>query len=141
VDIAATALTRVGWMSIHLLPQNPIPFLILLCLILLTVWLWRRFKGAVMDRPICNSKRITRPSIRFAYELGSDQGGEYPMASMAAAPRTAVENLPLEERIQRRAYELYVQRGNQSGAELDDWLQAEEEILMAREQARNERGA
>jgi len=25
----------------------------------------------------------------------------------------------------RRAYELYVQRGSQSGSELDDWLQAE----------------
>ena len=34
----------------------------------------------------------------------------------------------LEDRIRRRAYELYVQRGNQSGSALDDWLQAEEEI-------------
>ena len=40
-------------------------------------------------------------------------------------------DLSLEERIQRRAYELYVQLGNQSGSELDDWLQAEEEILRA----------
>ena len=63
------------------------------------------------------------------------------MARMAAATRTAVENLPLEEQIRRRAYELYVQRGNQSGAEFDDWLQAEEEILMAREEARNEKGS
>ena len=62
------------------------------------------------------------------------------MARMAAATRTAPENLPLEEQIRRRAYELYIRRGNQSGAELDDWLQAEEEILMAREQARNEKG-
>lgn len=46
-----------------------------------------------------------------------------------------IEKLPLEERIRRRAYELYVQRGNQSGSELDDWLQAEEEILRAQEEA------
>lgn len=41
-----------------------------------------------------------------------------------------IEKLPLEERIRRRAYELYVQRGNESGSELDDWLQAEEEVLL-----------
>jgi hypothetical protein len=63
------------------------------------------------------------------------------MVRTSAAMKTAVENLPLEEQIQRRAYELYVQRGNQSGSELDDWLQAEEEILMASEQARTKRGA
>jgi Protein of unknown function (DUF2934) len=43
------------------------------------------------------------------------------------------ETLPLEERIRRRAYELYVERGNQSGSEIDDWLQAEEEILQSEE--------
>jgi Protein of unknown function (DUF2934) len=50
-------------------------------------------------------------------------------------PSTESETLPLEERIRRRAYELYVLRGNQSGSELDDWLQAEEEILRAKEAA------
>jgi len=49
------------------------------------------------------------------------------------------ETLPLEERIRRRAYELYVQRGNQSGSELDDWLRAEEEIRRATEQAIDKR--
>jgi hypothetical protein len=33
------------------------------------------------------------------------------------------------------AYELYVERGNQSGSELDDWTQAEEEALQAQEEA------
>jgi hypothetical protein len=60
------------------------------------------------------------------------------VARTAAATKTAVEDLPLEEQIRRRAYELYVQRGNQPGSELDDWLQAEQEILMASERARNE---
>ena len=35
-----------------------------------------------------------------------------------------------EERIRRRAHELYVRRGNQSGSELNDWLQAEKEFLQ-----------
>ena len=49
-------------------------------------------------------------------------------------------NLPLEERIWLRAYELYVQRGNESGSELEDWLQAEEEIQTAEEQKRRQTG-
>jgi hypothetical protein len=48
------------------------------------------------------------------------------------------ETLSLEERVRRRAYELYVQRGNQSGSELDDWLQAEEEVRRAQERAIDE---
>jgi gas vesicle protein len=44
--------------------------------------------------------------------------------------------LPLQARIRRRAYELYVKRGKQSGAELDDWFQAKAEILWAEGDAR-----
>ena len=51
-----------------------------------------------------------------------------------ARERPRSEKLPLQEQIQRRAYELYIRRGNQSGSEYDDWLQAEEEILRAREE-------
>ena len=36
--------------------------------------------------------------------------------------------IPLERQIQKRAYELYEQRGRTDGHELDDWLQAECEI-------------
>ena len=56
------------------------------------------------------------------------------MPEPARAKEPPVETLPLEERIRRRAYELYIQQGNQSGSELDDWLQAEEEIHRAKEQ-------
>ena len=57
------------------------------------------------------------------------------MPALARAKELPSENLSLEEQIQRRAYELYVQRGNQSGSELDDWLQAEEEIHQAQAEA------
>ena len=60
------------------------------------------------------------------------------MPAPAPAMKSAVETLPLEEQIRQRAYELYILRGNQSGSEFDDWLQAEEEILRAEEQARDE---
>ena len=64
-----------------------------------------------------------------------------PASARAKEPRIetpSIKKLPLEERIRRRAHELYVQRGNQSGSELDDWLQAEEEIRRAQEQAIDE---
>jgi hypothetical protein len=60
------------------------------------------------------------------------------MPAPARAKEVPSETLPLEERIRRRAYELYVERGNQSGSELDDWLQAEEEILRVEEKATDE---
>ena len=42
--------------------------------------------------------------------------------------------LPMEERIRLRAHQLYVERGNESGSEMDDWLQAEEELSAAQEE-------
>jgi hypothetical protein len=58
----------------------------------------------------------------------------HPPLAKSAAAATAPEQLPLEERLQKRAYELYVLRGNESGSELDDWLQAEDEIRDAEEE-------
>jgi DUF2934 family protein len=58
------------------------------------------------------------------------------MAAPGPAKERPKETLSLEERIRQRAYELYVQRGNESGSELDDWFQAEEEIRRAEEQTR-----
>ena len=48
------------------------------------------------------------------------------------------ENLTRDEEIRFRAYEIYLERGEQEGNDLDDWLQAEREIelgLFQREQA------
>jgi len=52
------------------------------------------------------------------------------MPAPARAPKSTIKTLSPEERIRRRAYKLYVQRSNQSGSELDDWLQAEKEFLQ-----------
>ena len=56
------------------------------------------------------------------------------MPAPAPAKESTVAMPSLEERVRQRAYELYVERGNESGSELDDWLQAEEEIRTAHEQ-------
>jgi DUF2934 family protein len=52
----------------------------------------------------------------------------------ATQPETAVKEREVllrstrEEEIRNRAYEIYLQRGGQSGHELEDWLQAEREL-------------
>jgi hypothetical protein len=43
---------------------------------------------------------------------------------------------PIEEQIRFRAYMLYVQLGRRNGFALDDWLQAEAEILGNRDDLR-----
>lgn len=59
-----------------------------------------------------------------------------PITTLAREPMAGT--LSLEERVRQRAYELYVQRGNESGSELEDWFQAEEEIILAQDQQSNE---
>ena len=56
-----------------------------------------------------------------------------PAPAPAKEPQLATPSR--EEQIRRRAYELYVERGNQPDSELNDWLQAEEEIRRAEEEA------
>ena len=46
----------------------------------------------------------------------------------ARVEKPAIRKIPLEEQIRQRAYEIYVERGGQDGSELDDWIQAEQEI-------------
>ena len=40
----------------------------------------------------------------------------------------SVVNSARDEEIRRRAYLIYLERGEQTGRELDDWLQAEREL-------------
>ena len=40
----------------------------------------------------------------------------------------AGENSALDAEIRRRAYQLYVERGEEHGRDLDDWLQAKREF-------------
>jgi outer membrane protein TolC len=59
--------------------------------------------------------------------------------AVAVRERKAVD-LPLEERIRRRAYELYVQRGGVGASDVDDWLQAEDELLAEQDRILEEEG-
>jgi Protein of unknown function (DUF2934) len=52
------------------------------------------------------------------------------------AKRHPTQPPELDERIRRRAYELYEQRGRTDGSDLEDWVQAEAEVLGGNDMAR-----
>jgi hypothetical protein len=58
------------------------------------------------------------------------------------APNSAIPT-DTEERIRRRAYEIYEQRDRIDGLDLDDWLQAETELMGANQRRKSKaaRGA
>jgi hypothetical protein len=67
---------------------------------------------------------------------------------MTAMPKSRKPRSPkptssseIEERIRRRAHELYEQRGRVDGLALDDWLQAEREVLGAQKQGTAKRAS
>ena len=53
----------------------------------------------------------------------------------AVSERQNPESRPTYEEIKVRAYQLYVERGGVNGNDVEDWLQAEQELLAKRPQA------
>jgi len=66
-----------------------------------------------------------------------------PNKSKSRKPRSPKPTQPndIEERIRRRAFEFYEERGRVDGLALDDWLRAEGEILGAQKQRSNKAAA
>ena len=52
-------------------------------------------------------------------------------AIQSNAENTSADQAPHHEQIRLRAYEIYLERGEFPGNELDDWLQAERELDRA----------
>jgi hypothetical protein len=44
-----------------------------------------------------------------------------------------MSNIPSNEQIEARAYELYLERGCEDGHDVDDWLAAERELAQRRD--------
>jgi len=69
---------------------------------------------------------------------GNGSTGSQATSIQAATGDALVENSARDEEIRHRAYEIYLERGEQPGRELDDWLQAERELarrVLSRAQA------
>jgi Protein of unknown function (DUF2934) len=55
-------------------------------------------------------------------------GSTEPQAETAVEEREGLLDSTREQEIRARAYEIYLQRGEQPGDEVEDWLQAEREL-------------
>jgi Protein of unknown function (DUF2934) len=66
-------------------------------------------------------------------ELRCDNKVAMGAAKLVPEEEPGLDALPLEEQIRRRAHARYLERGAKPGSALDDWLQAEQEILQERE--------
>jgi hypothetical protein len=75
----------------------------------------------------------TSTAMAKSTRKSSDSGAAQPRApqSIGGPPAAA----PDRERIARRAYELYLQRGGAEGEAVEDWLAAERELLRSRDKS------
>lgn len=51
-----------------------------------------------------------------------------PGRETSTGKRAKSSSQPTREDIERRAYEIYIERGGTEGCEMEDWLQAEREL-------------
>lgn len=75
-----------------------------------------------------NKQRKSKTETKDAaenYSSESTVGNQSARKGRAAAAAPLEAGPSLDERIARKAYELYEQRGRSHGHELDDWLEAE----------------
>jgi hypothetical protein len=61
-------------------------------------------------------------------------------SSMGSEPRTA-ESSPTREEIELHAYQIYMERGGADGQDVEDWLQAERELVERSRPAQKARAA
>ena len=54
------------------------------------------------------------------------------MPTLPTETRATESPVDIQEQVRRRAFELYEQRGREGGHDLDDWLQAESELVQQR---------
>jgi hypothetical protein len=57
------------------------------------------------------------------------------MATLPTETRATESPVDIQEQVRRRAFELYEQHGREDGHDLEDWLQAESELVQQRTKA------
>lgn len=71
-----------------------------------------------------------KSSSEIEYPTESTIGNQkYRAAETSSAAEPALRETPLRQRIAENAYDLYLRRGQIHGHDVDDWLEAERDIL------------
>jgi Protein of unknown function (DUF2934) len=73
------------------------------------------------------SKRTSKPKAEKTTKAKSENKATAPQA--AAPAKITTRAVDIGEAIRFRAYQLFEQRGYGHGADLEDWLRAESEVL------------
>jgi hypothetical protein len=71
--------------------------------------------------------RLRKKEMSMSPKPARNEGTEAE-ATHAGTGDVPAANVARDEEIRRRAYEIYLEGGEQPGRELDDWLQAEREL-------------
>jgi hypothetical protein len=86
---------------------------------------------APRDKDSATPKKRTRKAAPVAGNGAHAANGNGATASVTTAPIVSSAtpgSLGLEEQIRARAYELYLERGDNGGSPEQDWLRAQQEI-------------
>ena len=54
------------------------------------------------------------------------------ISTSSTKTQAPISTVDVQEQVRRRAFELYELRGREDGHDLDDWLQAESELVQQR---------
>lgn len=91
--------------------------------------------GAAMEygpgtRPEFSASTNNEAAFEQLLRLAASYPSQQSAATVATqSGRRAVRKNPIAEDIEVRAYHIYLQRGAAHGSDLDDWLQAERQVL------------
>jgi hypothetical protein len=84
----------------------------------------RKHASTINNNPVANTREMSMSSKSRRNRMAEPQA----TSIQAETPEASVGNAARDEDIRRRAYEIYLERGEQPGRELEDWLQAEREL-------------
>lgn len=90
---------------------------------------------AKQPRKTTRSKKASSVAAETEVPLATGADGEGMEASSATSigDIRTTDTASHDDRVRRRAYELYVARGGAGGSEMDDWLEAERQLRVRHE--------
>jgi hypothetical protein len=88
-------------------------------------------RDADSEKPNVQSTGVNNPDAASRNVRGktNNPAQGYVKADRSSTAQASALGTDQRDRIERRAYELYEQRGCQPGHEVEDWLRAEQEVL------------
>jgi hypothetical protein len=84
----------------------------------------RKHASTTNNNPVANTREMSMSSKSRRNGMTEPQA----TSIQAETPEASVGNAARDEDVRRRAYEIYLERGEQPGREIDDWLEAEREL-------------